>query len=669
MAAPTLCTGMLPNPALPQPPSPQPHPAINPGPGDSFPAGIVPPPHGSSRSSAGRMCFIWGEVDGATFDSKLAPVYDVVIHWKPNLFIPPHGTIGNRFVHELAKLFQAFADGSPLGSIAMKAATVQQQLLLQKPSRSSKSKDHIRHLQRRLDLWIKGDLDTLLHEGQSIQSRLKFKSDARNIESTARSFGKLMKEGKVQAARNLLTRPNTGGILGLNDMVMHGDDQMTVRDILTKKHPPSATPPVDALLPENASPPHEIIFDNLDANLIHRAALRTKGAAGLSGLDAFAWRRLCTSYKSASVNLCKAMAAAGRSICTSSVDPSSMSAFVACRLIPLDKCPGVRPIGIGEVPRCIISKAILWILSSDIESAAGPLQTCAGQMGGCEAAIHAMRRIYQSPMTEGVLLLDAENAFNRLNRAAAIHNIKSLCPSLSTVLSNTYQEPVRMVIPGSGEIRSCEGTTQGDPLAMAMYALAVTPLISKLHQNIPTCKQVWYADDSTAAGSLQDLKKWWDEISSLGPGYGYFPNSSKTYLIVKPKYIEQATTLFAGQGIQVTAGGRRHLGAVIGSVAFREEFVKKHVDEWIVEMKRLSEVAQTQPHAAYSAFVHGLTSRWSYIMRTIPNISHLLTPLEDVIHQEFIPSLSGRPASSNVERKIFALPARLGGLGPINPAT
>ena len=58
--------------------------------------------------------------------------------------------------------------------------------------------------------------------------------------------------------------------------------------------------------------------------------------------------------------------------------------------------------------------------------------------------------------------------------------------------------------------------------------------------------------------------------------------------------------------------------------------------------------------------MHGLTSRWSYIMRTIPNISHLLTPLEDVIHQEFIPSLSGRP----VERKIFALP---GGLGLINP--
>ena len=84
-------------------------------------------------------------------------------------------------------------------------------------------------------------------------------------------------------------------------------------------------------------------------------------------------------------------------------------------------------------------------------------------MGGCEAAIHAMRRIYQSPMTEGVLLVDAENAFNRLNRAAAIHNIKSLCPSLSTVLLNTYQDPVRMVIPGSGEIRSCEAVSSFFP--------------------------------------------------------------------------------------------------------------------------------------------------------------------------------------------------------------
>jgi len=68
-------------------------------------------------------------------------------------------------------------------------------------------------------------------------------------------------------------------------------------------------------------------------------------------------------------------------------------------LIPLDKCPGVRPIGVGEVPRRIIAKAILGAIGKDIEEAAGPLQGCAGRDGGCEAAVHAMRSVYFNMLT------------------------------------------------------------------------------------------------------------------------------------------------------------------------------------------------------------------------------------------------------------------------------
>ena len=231
--------------------------------------------------------------------------------------------------------------------------------------------------------------------------------------------------------------------------------------------------------------PDDIIFDSLDADLILKAALRTKGAAGLAGLDAFAWRRLCSMFKSASVNLCRAMAAFARYICTSSIDSSTLSAFLACRLIPLDKSPGVRPIGIGEVPRRIISKAVLWMFSTDIESAAGPLQTSAGQLGGCEAAIHAMPEIYHCSETEGVLLVDAENAFNRLNRSAALHNIQRVCPPLGTVLSNCYKHPIRVVIPGSGEISSSEGTTQGDPLAMVCMPWLLLPFLESFVLSYP----------------------------------------------------------------------------------------------------------------------------------------------------------------------------------------
>ena len=73
--------------------------------------------------------------------------------------------------------------------------------------------------------------------------------------------------------------------------------------------------------------------------------------------------------------------------------------------------------------------------------------------------------------------MGASNAFNSVNCQAALHNILRLCPPLAQILINTYQSPVRMVIQGSGGLVSTEGTTQGDPLAMAMYALAVIPLI------------------------------------------------------------------------------------------------------------------------------------------------------------------------------------------------
>ena len=104
----------------------------------------------------------------------------------------------------------------------------------------------------------------------------------------------------------------------------------------------------------------------------------------------------------------------------------------ACRLIPLDKgatqegTPGVRPIGVGEVLRRLIGKLLLSVIKKDITTAAGPLQTCSGIKAGIEAAIHAMRQKFEDNQTECILLVDAENAFNNLNRRAALENIKEL---------------------------------------------------------------------------------------------------------------------------------------------------------------------------------------------------------------------------------------------------
>ena len=305
----------------------------------------------------------------------------------------------------------------------------------------------------------------------------------------ARGFNRLMLQGKAWQAVRLISNANKGGLLNIDSLIPTGEDEdgnvqwKTTREVLRQKHPQGRAPVAEILLPEpeiNETHHDPNIFERITGEAVKAAANKTQGAAGPSGVDAYAWRRFCSSFKSASVDLCNAMAALARSLCTSSVHPESLSAFVACRLIPIDKSPGVRPIGIGEVPRRIIAKSILKVVSNDIQEAAGPLQACAGHEAGCEAAVHAMNEIMSSEETEAILLVDATNAFNTINRQAALHNIGVICPAISTVLNNTYQTPVKLFVTGGGVVESSEGITQGDPLAMAMYALAVTPLIQRL---------------------------------------------------------------------------------------------------------------------------------------------------------------------------------------------
>ena len=92
------------------------------------------------------------------------------------------------------------------------------------------------------------------------------------------------------------------------------------------------------------------------------------------------------------------------------------------------------------------------------------------------------------------------------------------------------------------------------------------------------------------------------------------------------------------------------------------------VQDWVKEIQQLAKAAVSQPHAAHAAFTHGLSSRWSCLLRTIPDIQDLLLPLENAIHHHFIPALTGRPPCSSLERDLLSLPVRLGGLGLRNPA-
>ena len=279
-----------------------------------------------------------------------------------------------------------------------------------------------------------------------------------------------------------------------------------------------------------------------------------------------------------------------------------------------------------------------------------------------------MNNIFQDEQTEAVSLVDVANAFNEVNHKSFLHNINIICPSIAAFVHNCYSRPNRLFVIGGVEIASSEGTTQGDPVAMAVYAIAIIPFILIILEitesySEGTSKAAAYADDLTAAGCIPRLKYWWDQLYELGPKFGYFPQASKSCLIIRPEVEGKAKTIFQGSGVQITTEGKRHLGTLLGSTKYKEEYLSSKVDEWIAQLRILSQIARTQTQAEYRAFITGSRHKISFYMRTISVASTQLKRLDEVVQSEFIPAITGGVFCNEMERKLIVLPLKLGGLG------
>ena len=112
-------------------------------------------------------------------------------------------------------------------------------------------------------------------------------------------------------------------------------------------------------------------------------------------------------------------------------------------------------------------------------------------------------------------------------------------PLLTHAIRNSYSTPSDLFINRS-ILKSQEGTTQGDPLAMAMYGIAILPLIKRVMSNDVT--QKWFADDGNAAGAVASLFKLYHDLKEIGPHFGYN--------FIKSDCEQRAGDLFANQDVE-----------------------------------------------------------------------------------------------------------------------
>ena len=394
-----------------------------------------------------------------------------------------------------------------------------------------------------------------------------------------------------------------------------------------------------------------------------------RGGAGPGGSDSSAWQDWLLRYGAHSERLRDAVARLTRAVANGSMPWQVLRAVLSNRLIALDKCPGVRPIGIGECLRRVMAKAVMMVAGGDVREVCGSDQLCSGLEAGIEAAIHALCDLFDEHKGTGwgVLLVDASNAFNSLNRKAALWNARHLWPRGCRFLFNTYKGSAALILSGSAMLLySKEGVTQGDPLSMAFYALSVLPLIRSL-KDIHQWNQAWYADDANCGGRLERLLVWFKRLMQDGPAFGYFPEPTKTYLVVDEVDLPEARRLFGPLGVQITTS-HRVLGGHVGSTEGRVEFVRSKADEWTRRLSRLSAVAEKLPQDAYAAFTKSLSQEWGYLQRVVPQCGPALSPIEEAIAESFLPKLFGSEVSP-AERKICQLPVKFAGLGVADPST
>ena len=261
--------------------------------------------------------------------------------------------VGYNFIETLNRTLNSLIENNE-NTFAMHAAMIFPHLLLCK-TKSEIDGSLSKRIARRLKQWQDGDLDGLYNEGKALQMRL-LKGSRRKTETEAQQFNKLMSTGKISSAIAKLTETSKG-VFSLDEIVKG----KTVEQTLIENQPPSKPIDENYITPvsNETIPFHPSIFDQTNGQHIKKAAMRTHGSHGPFGLEANEWRRrILTHFGQQSVEISKTIAKIAKKLATEELNPELTEPYNACRLIPLDKNPGVRPIGIGEVMRRIIGRTI-----------------------------------------------------------------------------------------------------------------------------------------------------------------------------------------------------------------------------------------------------------------------------------------------------------------------
>ena len=330
--------------------------------------------------------------------------------------------------------------------------------------------------------------------------------------------------------------------------------------------------------------------------------------------------------------------------------------FFGCRLLAFQKPDGgSRPIAIGNTLRRMIAKIACKATSNLAAKALAPIQLGVGVRGGSEIAVHAARSFLSTmSASDGMVKLDFSNAFNCISRDAVIKAVAELIPSLTPLVNSCYSQSAILDF-GSWTIDSCEGVQQGDPLGPLLFALAIRHIS---HSCISPLR-IWYLDDCSLAGNINQVTEDVKRIIELGERVGLQLNARKCEIVSNDGSFQSALLSTLTGAKSISLDDVTLLGAGL-SPHSSTDLLRKILHNVSQTFTKLGEC---EPHDAYWILSRAMGSpKLTYLLRTSPcfvdqdSLKEMDTLLSAGLSKLFSIDLSGDKWRQAV------LPAEMGGL-------
>ena len=320
----------------------------------------------------------------------------------------PTGRIGKRYLKCLTLLWQGVRERKWNSERPLMFA----KLILQTTRNVKKSKDVRARLELRMDLWERGQQRDLLNDVIAEVGRHPPVHNVKDNAANARSFQACAVSGRLRKAVRGVTNRGGGGVLQPDDVCTKTG--WPILEVLQGKHPKMRESDLDdprlKIFEAYPTLPQVVRLD-ITADAVEKVASRLSGSVGPSGTDAVDLGNWLLRHSAESQLLRTEMANMARWIANEHSPWAAYRALMACRLVALDKEPGTRPVGIGEIYCRLMAKCVLEACSNLNLCAEPPLPVTQDFMTN-----EAVPAVNMADTTHVTLLVDARNGFNELGR-------------------------------------------------------------------------------------------------------------------------------------------------------------------------------------------------------------------------------------------------------------